>query len=180
MHDEKAWSAIPESARLSARGIEVGHIFHFGDKYSKPMGAKVAGPDGKDHFVSMGSYGIGPTRLIAAIIEASHDDNGIIWPDSVAPFDVALINMKSGDADCDRVSEELYGALTAAGKDVLYDDTDQRAGGKFASADLIGLPWQVIVGPRGVASGDIEMKNRRTGERSNAPVSDVVARLSAA
>jgi prolyl-tRNA synthetase len=180
MHDEKAWDAIPDNARLSARGIEVGHIFHFGDKYSKPMGAKVAGPDGKDHFVSGGSYGIGPSRLVAAIIEASHDDNGIIWPDSIAPFDVALINMKSGDADCDRVSDELYAALTAAGKDVLYDDTDQRAGGKFASADLIGLPWQVIVGPRGIAAGEIELKNRRTGERFNAPVADVVVRLSAA
>jgi len=99
MHDEKAWDAIPDDARLSARGIEVGHIFHFGDKYSKPMGAKVAGPDGKDHFVSGGSYGIGPSRLVAAIIEASHDENGIIWPDSIAPFDVALINMKTGDAE---------------------------------------------------------------------------------
>ena len=144
------------------------------------MGAKVAGPDGKDHFVSGGSYGIGPSRLVAAIIEASHDENGIIWPDSIAPFDVALINMKTGDADCDRVCEELYAALTAAGKEVLYDDTDQRAGGKFASADLIGLPWQVIVGPRGVASGEIELKNRRTGERSNLPVAAVAASLGAA
>ncbi len=108
MHDEAAWSAVPEDKKLSARGIEVGHIFHFGEKYSKPMNAKVQGPDGKEHFVSMGSYGIGPTRLIAAIIEASHDENGIIWPESVAPFDIALINMKAGDADCDRACEELY------------------------------------------------------------------------
>jgi prolyl-tRNA synthetase len=180
MHDEQAWSAIPEGERLSARGIEVGHIFHFGDKYSKPMGARVAGPDGKDHFVSMGSYGIGPTRLIAAIIEASHDDSGIIWPDSVAPFDVALINMKTGDADCDRVCGEIDAVLTRAGRDVLYDDTDQRAGGKFATADLIGLPWQVIVGPRGVAAGEVEIKNRRTGQRSNSPVAEVVGRLGAA
>ena len=161
-------SKIAEGDRVSARGIEVGHIFHFGDKYSKPMGAKVTGPDGKDHFVSMGSYGIGPTRLIAAIIEASHDENGIIWPESVAPFDVGLINMKAGDADCDRICGELYAALSAAGKDVLYDDTDQRAGGKFATADLIGLPWQVIVGPRGVAAGEVEIKNRTTGERADA------------
>ncbi len=179
MHDEDAWAGIAECDRLSARGIEVGHIFHFGDKYSKPMGAKVTGPDGKDHFVSMGSYGIGPTRLIAAIIEASHDENGIIWPESVAPFDVGLINMKAGDAECDRICGELHKALTAAGKDVLYDDTDQRPGGKFATADLIGLPWQVIVGPRGAAAGEVEIKNRRTGERETLPIAAVAARFGA-
>ncbi len=177
MHDEAAWGAIAEGDRVSARGIEVGHIFHFGEKYSKPMGAKVAGPDGKEHFVSMGSYGIGPTRLIAAIIEASHDENGIIWPESIAPFDIALINMKAGDADCDRVCGEIYEGLTAGGLDVLYDDTDQRPGGKFATADLIGLPWQVIIGPRGVAAGEAEVKNRRTGERFTVPAADVVSRL---
>jgi prolyl-tRNA synthetase len=177
MHDEVAWDKIADGHRLSARGIEVGHIFHFGEKYSQPMNAKVAGPDGKDHFVSMGSYGIGPTRLIAAIIEASHDDNGIIWPESVAPFDIGLINMKAGDADCDRVCGELYDGLTAAGREVLYDDTDQRPGGKFATADLIGLPWQVIIGPRGVAAGEAEVKNRRTGERFNLSVGDVVNRF---
>src|SRR5690606_31638728 len=133
MHDEAAWAKVPEAERLSARGIEVGHIFHFGEKYSRPMGAKVTGPDGKDHFVSGGSYGIGPSRLVAAIIEASHDENGIIWPEAVAPFHVELINMKAGDADCDRVCEQLYATLTAAGREVLYDDTDQRAGAKFAT-----------------------------------------------
>lgn len=180
MHDEAAWDKIADGERLSARGIEVGHIFHFGDKYSKPMGAKVQGPDGKEHNVSMGSYGIGPTRLIAAIIEASHDDAGIIWPESVAPFDIALINMKAGDADCDRTCEELYAALTAAGKDVLYDDTDQRPGGKFATADLIGLPWQLIVGPRGVAAGEVEIKNRKSGERETLPLATALQRLGAA
>ncbi|UVK36385.1 proline--tRNA ligase [Mesorhizobium sp. AR10] len=179
MHDEAAWEKLGEGDRVSARGIEVGHIFHFGDKYSKPMGAKVTGPDGKDHFVSGGSYGIGPSRLVAAIIEASHDDNGIIWPEAVAPFDVGLINMKVGDAECDRVCGEFYAALVAAGKDVLYDDTDQRPGGKFATADLIGLPWQVIVGPRGVAAGEIEIKNRRTGERETLPIADVKKRFGA-
>ena len=138
------------------------------------------GPDGKEHNVSMGSYGIGPTRLIAAIIEASHDDAGIIWPESVAPFDIALINMKVGDADCDRACDELYAALTAAGKDVLYDDTDQRPGGKFATADLIGLPWQVIVGPRGVAAGEVEIKNRKSGERETVPQATALQRLGAA
>lgn len=173
MHDETVWAGIAEPDRVSARGIEVGHIFHFGEKYSKPMGAKVTGPDGKDHFVSMGSYGIGPSRLIAAIIEASHDDNGIIWPESVAPFDIALINMKAGDGDCDKACEALYAELTAAGRDVLYDDTDARAGGKFASADLIGLPWQVIVGPRGLAAGEVEIKSRATGERTTVPLAEV-------
>jgi prolyl-tRNA synthetase len=179
MHDEAAWAKVAEGDRLSARGIEVGHIFHFGDKYSQAMGAKVTGPDGKDHFVSMGSYGIGPSRLIAAIIEASHDDNGIVWPEAIAPFDIGLINMKAGDADCDRVSGELHAALVAAGKDVLYDDTDQRPGGKFATADLIGLPWQVIVGPRGVAAGEVEVKNRKTGERETLPIAAVVQRFGA-
>ncbi|TWG95441.1 prolyl-tRNA synthetase [Mesorhizobium sp. J18] len=177
MHDEAVWSEVSEGDRLSARGIEVGHIFHFGTKYSKPMKASVTGPDGKEHFVSMGSYGIGPSRLIAAIIEASHDENGIIWPESVTPFDIALINMKTGDAECDRVCEDLYAKLGAAGRDVLYDDTDQRAGGKFATADLIGLPWQVIVGPRGVAAGEVEVKNRVTGERENMSIEGVVARF---
>jgi prolyl-tRNA synthetase len=177
MHDEAAWEQVGEGDRLSARGIEVGHIFHFGEKYSQPMGAKVQGPDGKEHFVSMGSYGIGPTRLIAAIIEASHDEAGIIWPESVAPFDVVLINMKAGDAECDRACETLYAELTAKGVEVLYDDTDQRAGGKFASADLIGVPRQLIVGPRGVAAGEVEIKNRRTGERETLPIADVSARF---
>ncbi|MEP1516252.1 MAG: proline--tRNA ligase [Nitratireductor sp.] len=177
MHDEAAWAAIAEDEKVSARGIEVGHIFHFGTKYSEPMKASVTGPDGKEHFVSMGSYGIGPSRLLAAIIEASHDDNGIVWPESVAPFDIALINMKAGDAACDRVCEELYEKLRAAGRDVLYDDTDQRAGGKFATAALTGLPWQVIVGPRGAAAGEVEVKNRKTGEREALPVADVLARF---
>jgi prolyl-tRNA synthetase len=177
MHDESAWGAIAEGDRLSARGIEVGHIFHFGDKYSKPMGATVAGPDGKERPVSMGSYGIGPSRLVAALIEAFHDENGIIWPESVAPFDMALINMKVGDAECDRVSEELYAAFTKAGRDVLYDDTDGRAGAKFATADLIGLPWQVIVGPRGVAAGEVEIKNRKSGARETLPVAAALARF---
>ncbi len=138
-----------EGERVAARGIEVGHIFHFGTKYSEPMKAYVTGPDGKDAPVFMGSYGIGPSRLIAAIIEASHDENGIIWPKGVAPFDVGLINMKPGDAECDAVCERLYAELQAAGQDVLYDDQDTRAGAKFATMDLIGLPVQIIVGPRG-------------------------------
>ncbi|EIM75867.1 prolyl-tRNA ligase [Nitratireductor aquibiodomus RA22] len=177
MHDEAAWNAVPDEEKVSARGIEVGHIFHFGTKYSEPMNATVTGPDGKEHHVSMGSYGIGPSRLLAAIIEASHDENGIIWPESVAPFDVGLINMKVGDEACDRICEELYGKLQAAGRDVLYDDTDQRAGGKFATADLIGLPWQLVVGPRGVANGEVELKNRASGERVSLSVEDALNRL---
>jgi len=177
MHDEAAWNEVPAAEQVSARGIEVGHIFHFGEKYSKPMEAKVTGPDGKDHYVSMGSYGIGPSRLIAAIIEASHDENGIIWPEAVAPFQAVVINMKVGDAECDRVSEEIYAALNDAGVEVLYDDTDQRSGGKFATADLIGLPWQIIVGPRGVAAGEVEIKNRRTGDRETLSIPAAIARF---
>jgi prolyl-tRNA synthetase len=139
------------------------------------MGATVTGPDGKDVPVHMGSYGIGPSRLIAAIIEASHDENGIIWPESVAPFDIGVVNMRPGDAECDRVCAEIEAAYEAAGQSVLVDDSDQRAGSKFATMDLIGLPWQVIVGPRGVASGEVEVKHRATGERSVKPLAELLA-----
>ncbi|WP_152047906.1 proline--tRNA ligase [Aureimonas psammosilenae] len=179
MHDEAAWEALPEAEKVAARGIEVGHIFYFGTKYSEPMGATVTGPDGKEVPVHMGSYGIGPSRLIAAIIEASHDEAGIIWPKDVAPFDVGLVNMKPGDADCDKACEELYQTLQAAGLDVLMDDEDSRAGAKFATMDLIGLPVQVIVGPRGAKAGEAELKFRATGERETLPLADVLRRLTA-
>lgn len=169
MHDEAEWDKVPSDQKLAARGIEVGHIFHFGTKYSEPMGAKVMGADGKEHLVSMGSYGIGPSRLIAAIIEASHDENGIIWPQAVAPFGVGLINMKPGDEQCDAISDALYQTLTKAGYDPLLDDRDDRPGAKFATMDLIGLPWQVIIGPKGVANNEVEVKNRKTGERHTLP-----------
>ena len=158
-------SQVPADKRLSARGIEVGHIFYFGTKYSAPMKAAVAGPDGETKPVEMGSYGIGVSRLVAAIIEASHDDAGIIWPQSVAPFDIALINLKAGDAKVDAACEELYGKLTKAGKDVLYDDTNERPGAKFAGMDLIGIPYQLVVGPRGLEKGVVEVKTRATGVR---------------
>ncbi|MGF9562249.1 proline--tRNA ligase [Neorhizobium sp. BT27B] len=179
MHDEAAFAAVPEGDRLSARGIEVGHIFYFGTKYSEPMGAKVQGPDGKEHLVHMGSYGIGPTRLVPAIIEASHDENGIIWPASVAPFDAMVITMKAGDEACDRVCDSLYTGLTNAGLDVLYDDTDDRAGTKFATADLIGVPVQLIVGPRSAATGEVEVKDRKTGARETMTVEAALNRLTA-
>jgi prolyl-tRNA synthetase len=178
MHDAAAFEAIPADKKMSARGIEVGHIFYFGTKYSTPMGAKVMGPDGQEHDVHMGSYGIGPSRLIAAIIEASHDEQGIVWPDSAAPFDIALLNLKSGDAGTDEACGKLYRALTAAGRDVLYDDRDERPGAKFATADLIGVPWQVVIGPKGLADGKAELKRRATGERETLPIGEVVARLS--
>ncbi len=165
MHDAAAFEAIPEADRVAARGIEVGHIFYFGTKYSEPMNARVSGPDGVEHAVHMGSYGVGVSRLVGAIIEASHDEDGIIWPDAVAPFDVALVNLKTGDAATDGLCAELEAKLAAAGRDVLYDDLDNRAGAKFATADLIGLPWQIVVGPRGAASGEVELKRRAGGER---------------
>lgn len=177
MHDEAAFDAIPDSERLSARGIEVGHIFYFGTKYSEPMNAKVQGPDGKEHLVHMGSYGIGPTRLVPAIIEASHDENGIIWPASVSPFDAIIINMKAGDEACDSACEKLYSTLTKAGRDILLDDRDDRAGTKFATADLIGVPLQIIVGPRSVASGEVEVKDRKTGARETMTMDAAINRL---
>jgi len=178
MVDMGAFEAeVPEAKRVSARGIEVGHIFYFGTKYSAPMKATVTGPDGKEVTVHMGSYGIGPTRVVPAIIEASHDEAGIIWPVSVAPFEAVVINLKSGDADSDAASEKLYGELQNAGVDALYDDTEQGAGAKFSTADLIGIPYQLIVGPRGLKSGEVEIKHRKTGERETLPVEAAVERL---
>ena len=149
----------------TARGIEVGHIFYFGTKYSTSMNAVVSGADGEEIKIEMGSYGIGVSRLVGGIIEASHDDDGIIWPASVAPFDVGLINLRTGDEACDAACEDFYSKLGKAGKDVLYDDREVRAGPKFADMDLIGLPWQLIVGPRGLENGQVEVKSRATGER---------------
>ena len=178
-HDEAAFAQIPEDKRLSARGIEVGHIFYFGDKYSKPMNVKVAGPDGQDVTVHMGSYGIGVSRLMGAIIEASHDDAGIVWPESVAPYDIGLVNLKAGDEKTDAACDALYAQLQKAGRSVLYDDTAERPGAKFAVMDLIGLPWQLIVGPRGLASGEVELKNRRTGARETLSPDAAVKKLTA-
>ena len=149
---------------MSLRGIEVGHIFYFGEKYSAAMGASVTAPDGTNRPVHMGSYGIGVSRLVGGIIEASHDDRGIIWPRAVAPFDVAVVNLKAGDETCASCAEDLYAKLQAAGADPLYDDRDDRPGAKLAAIDLIGIPWQIVVGPRGMANGVVEVKNRRTGE----------------
>lgn len=176
MHDA---SQIKEEDLVSARGIEVGHIFYFGTKYSEAMDAKVQNKNGELVLAEMGSYGIGVSRLVGGIIEASHDDDGIIWPESVAPFDVGLINLKVGDAACDKVCEELYGKLKAQGKDVLYDDRDERAGTKFADMDLIGLPWQLVVGPKGVEKGLAELKNRATGEKQEVPLESAIERLAA-
>jgi prolyl-tRNA synthetase len=178
VHDQARFEKeVPEDKRVSARGIEVGQVFYFGDKYSKPMKALVTGPDGKDVAVQGGSYGIGVSRLVGAIIEASHDDNGIVWPEPVAPFDIALINLKAGDAKVDAACEGLYEKLTAAGKDVLYDDTDDRPGAKFASQDLIGIPWQVVIGPRGLEKGVAEVKNRATGAKEEMSMDAVINRF---
>jgi prolyl-tRNA synthetase len=165
MHDAAAYGLVPADKQVSARGIEVGHIFYFGTKYSAPMKAVVNGPDGKEVPVHGGSYGIGPSRLVAAIIEASHDEAGIVWPEPVAPYKVAILNLKQGGGETDAACEQLYRDLTAKGVEVLYDDRDERAGGKFATADLIGVPWQVMVGPRGLAEGKVEVKKRADGSR---------------
>ena len=162
---------------ISARGIEVGHIFYFGTKYSKAMGAAVTGPDGEELLPEMGSYGIGVSRLVGAIIEAYHDEDGIIWPDSVAPFSVGVINLRTGDKDCDKVCKDVVDKLEAAGKEVLYDDRDERAGTKFATMDLIGLPWQIVVGPRGLKNGVIEIKRRASGERQELSIDSALSRL---
>ncbi|MEM6383671.1 MAG: proline--tRNA ligase [Pseudomonadota bacterium] len=177
-HDDAAFhEQVPEERRIAARGIEVGHIFYFGTKYSEPMKAVVTGPGGQDVPVHMGSYGIGPTRLVPAVIEASHDDAGIVWPEAIAPFDVGLINMRAGDDACDDACSTLYREMTSAGIDVLYDDTDARGGAKFAQMDLIGLPKQVIVGPKSLADGSVEIKDRATGARQMVPLDNAVSAL---
>ena len=179
-HDQAEFEQrVPEAKRMSGRGIEVGHIFFFGTKYSEPLGCEVQGPDGKKVALQSGSYGIGVSRLVAGIIEASHDAAGIIWPESVSPFDIGLINIKSGDAEADATSEKIYKGLTAKGKDVLYDDRNAAGGAKFAAMDLIGLPWQVIIGPRGMKEGVAEVKNRKTGARKNVALDQVVERMTA-
>jgi prolyl-tRNA synthetase len=166
-HEADVFAKLPADKQVSARGIEVGHIFYFGTKYSEPMKAVVNGPDGVERPVHMGSYGIGPSRLVAALIEAFHDDAGIKWPEMVAPFKVVILNLKQGDSATDQASENLYRDLSAKGVEVLYNDLDERPGSKFASADLIGVPWQVLVGPKGLAAGTVEIKRRSDGSREN-------------
>ena len=173
-HDEAAWAQVPPERRREGRGIEVGHIFYFGGKYSAPMGLTVTAPDGSAVAPEMGSYGIGISRLVGAVIEASHDDAGIIWPDSIAPFRAAILNLKQADPATGAICEALYAKLGSA---ALYDDRDERAGVKFADADLLGHPWQLVVGPRGAASGQVELKRRATGERAELSLDDALARV---
>ena len=176
-HDEALFNQIPEDRRRVARGIEVGQIFYFGTKYSDPMGATVQGPDGKPVPVHMGSHGIGVSRLIGAIIEASHDERGIIWPEGVTPFHAGIVNLKQGDSAADAACDSLYAALVAQGLEPLYDDRKERAGGKFATMDLIGLPWRVTIGPRGLEKGVVELTCRRTGESEEMSPQAAVDRL---
>ena len=174
MHDAAAFEALPPQTRRAGRGIEVGHIFYFGTKYSAAMGLAVNGADGKPVTPEMGSYGIGVSRLVGALIEASHDEAGIIWPDSVAPYAAAILNLKQGDAGCDAICDQLHAAL---GDSAIYDDRAERAGVKFADADLMGFPWQAIVGPRGAAASRVELKRRATGEREELSMEDALARI---
>ena len=178
-HDAAAFAKLPPDKQISARGIEVGQVFHFGTKYSELMKAVVAGPDGVERPVHMGSYGIGPTRLVAALIEVFHDEAGIRWPQAVAPFTVAILNLKQGGADTDAACERLYAALQAKSIDTLYHDLDERPGSKFATADLIGIPWQILVGPRSLAEGKVEVKHRFDGSRELMTAEDALVRLTA-
>jgi len=173
-HDLEAWVKVPEERKREGRGIEVGQIFYFGKKYSEAMGFSVIGPDGTKIYPEMGSYGIGVSRLVGAIIEAKHDEAGIIWPDPIAPFRVAILNLRQGDRATDPICEALHAKLNV---DCLYDDREERAGAKFAEADLMGHPWQIIVGPRGAASGQVELKRRATNERTELSVEDALARV---
>ncbi|SFC46848.1 proline--tRNA ligase [Tropicimonas isoalkanivorans] len=177
-HDEAVFQEqVPEARRREARGIEVGQIFYFGTKYSEPMGATVATQGGERVPVHMGSHGIGVSRLVGALIEANHDENGIIWPEGVTPFHCGIVNLKQGDAAADGACEDLYKALRAKGLDPLYDDREERAGAKFATMDLIGLPWRITVGPRGLKNGVVELTCRRTGESEEMTPEAAVARV---
>ena len=176
IHNAETCEENPDDL-ITGRGIEVGHIFFFGDKYSKPMGASVQGPDGKLVDVQMGSYGVGVSRLVGAIIEASHDDKGIVWPESVAPYQVGLMNLGTKDETCTATCDDFYAKLSAAGVETLYDDTKAGAGAKFSNMDLIGLPWQIAVGPRGLKDGIVEVKNRKTGEKAEMSVDDALAKF---
>jgi len=176
-HDEAAWNGLPEARRVAARGIEVGHIFYFGTKYSEPMEAAVQMSDGQFAPIHGGSYGIGVSRLVAAIIEASHDEAGIVWPASVAPFDVGLISLRPKDEAVAAAAEAAYDALRTAGLEVLYDERDERPGGKFATMDLIGLPWQVAIGPRGLEKGVVELKHRASGEKDEVSLEAALSRI---
>jgi prolyl-tRNA synthetase len=178
-HDEVLFNEVPEERRRTARGIEVGQIFYFGTKYSDSMNAKVQGPDGKPVAVHMGSHGIGVSRLLGAIIEASHDDKGIIWPEGVTPFHCGIVNLKQGDEEADAACDALYKSLSMLGLEPLYDDRNERAGGKFATMDLIGLPWRITVGPRGLKNGVVELTSRRTGESEEMPPEDAIKRVAA-
>ena len=178
-HDEALFNAVPEDRRRVARGIEVGQIFYFGTKYSEALGATVQTAEGDSVPVHMGSHGIGVSRLLGAIIEASHDDKGIIWPEGVTPFHCGIVNLKQGDDEADAACEQLYAALTAIGLEPLYDDRKERAGGKFASMDLIGLPWRITVGPRGLKNGVVEVTSRRTGESEEMSPEDAVKKIAA-
>src|SRR5258708_11495729 len=175
-HDITKWEMLAEESRRNGRGIEVGHIFYFGDKYSAPMGLRVSGMDGRPVTPMMGSYGVGVSRLVGAIIEASHDEAGIVWPDAVAPWKVGLVTMRADDEASVNAANSLYEQLQRAGIETLYDDRNERGGVKLGSMDLIGLPWQVIVGPRGIASGTVELKRRSTGEREELSVESVLSR----
>ncbi|HUW80742.1 MAG TPA: proline--tRNA ligase [Acidocella sp.] len=173
-HDIAVWDKIPEDRKREGRGIEVGQIFYFGKKYSEAMNFAVTGPDGSKIFPEMGSYGIGVSRLVGAIIEARHDEAGIIWPDAIAPFRAGILNLRQGDAVTDKICDALHAKL---GADALYDDREERAGAKFADADLMGHPWQIIVGPRGAANGQVELKRRATGERFELSIEDALAKV---
>jgi prolyl-tRNA synthetase len=176
-HDPEVFQQLPEDRRRTARGIEVGQIFYFGTKYSEAMGATVSDGQGGSVPVHMGSHGIGVSRLLGAIIEANHDDNGIIWPEGVTPFHCGIVNLKQGDAAADGACADLYAALTGNGLEPLYDDRNERAGAKFATMDLIGLPWRITVGPRGLKNGVVELTSRRTGESEELSPEIAVARI---
>lgn len=174
---DPATAPKPKEQLEQRKGIEVGHIFLLKDVYSKPMNAVVPRSDGNDEPVTMGCYGIGITRVVAAAIEQNHDEKGIIWPMALAPFHVGLVSLRPADEACAAAADKMYADLQSQGLEVLYDEREASAGDKFAEMDLLGFPWQCIIGPKGVAENQAEWKNRRTGEIQMLPLGQFPAEL---
>jgi prolyl-tRNA synthetase len=158
----------------ASRGVEVGNIFQLGTKYTKALGSDFLNAEGKSQSVIMGSYGIGVGRLLACIAEENHDDSGLVWPISIAPFQVVIVSLARKEGECQQVAEQIYTDLKENGIEVLFDDRKENPGVKFKDADLIGIPIRLTVGDRGIKNGTIELKLRRDAEHRDISIEEAV------
>ena len=177
-HNEEEYiNVVSKNNRLNTKGIEVGHLFYFGSKYSIPLDAKVNSKEGTTIPIEMGSYGIGVSRLVGAIIDAHHDEKGICWPECVAPFLFGIVNLRQNNEECSDLSDMIYNHLLSKGVSVLYDDREEGAGIKLAEMDLIGIPWQIRIGPRGIKNDNFELLQRKTGEVTEIKIEDMEKKI---